>query len=123
MNKISRAKWDRMLNGMRYGVFNVMWPSPGIKEMWVRYSGDRAHFFIHAPEMLSEDDRDHVRRNVEVMIEAGKELDRAVFRGGYEIRYGRRRVARGMGYRTLMSDRLFREIARKHAPWRLESGT
>src|SRR5262249_38864842 len=31
-------------------------------------------------------------------------------------------VPQGGGYRELMSDRVFKKIAKKHAPWRLEEG-
>jgi hypothetical protein len=123
MSMPPRPNWDRLLGGMQLGVFEVVWGVfPWIKAIWIRKSSGRAYFHIHVCEMPDEEEQEECRSQVEMLIDAAKNFDKVSFRAGYTIRYSPRRVPRGMGYRTLMSDRFFRQIARKHAPWRPERG-
>jgi hypothetical protein len=123
MIKSARPGWDRLLGGMRLGVFEILWPAlPWIKAIWIRKSAGRAYVFIYATDTPNEQEREACRNQVEMMIDMANSFDKVSFRAGYTIRYSSRRVPRGMGYRTLMSDRLFQQIARKHAPWRLTQG-
>ena len=123
MTKISRDKWERLLNGMSHAVFEVTWSAfPWMKQIWIKNSAGRAHFIVQVAEAVAKEEDEFCRQDAQTLVEAVRNIDPTLFPAGYTLRYSRRRVPRGMGYRTLMSDRLFREIAKKKAPWRLERG-
>ena len=47
MTKISRYKWERLLNGMSHAVFEVTWAAfPWMKQIWIKNSAGRAHFIV-----------------------------------------------------------------------------
>lgn len=119
----ARPSWDRLLGGMQLGVFEVLWLTfRWVKGIWIRRSGGRAYFHVQATDMPNDEEPEAFHDQIETMIDVAKEVDRASFRAAFTIRYSPRRVPRGVGYRILMSDRLFREIARRRAPWRLTDG-
>jgi hypothetical protein len=70
----------------------------------------------------NDEERQSVHDQIETMVDVAREFDKESFRSGFTIRDSQRRVPRGVGYRILMSDGVFREIARRRAPWRLEGG-
>jgi hypothetical protein len=119
----ARPSWDRQLAGLQVGVFEALWPGfDWLRAIWVRRGAGRVHFHVQAAALPNDEERDAFGDLIGVLVEAGREVDPASFRSGFTIRYGLRRVPRGVGYRIVMSDRVFREIARKRAPWRLANG-
>lgn len=123
MVKRARPSWDRLLSGMQIGVFEIIWSSfRWIKGIWIRRSAGRVYFHIQTTDGLNGKEKEAFRDQIEALTNVAKGFDKASFRAGFTIRYSPRRVPRGMGYRIVMSDRVFREIARRRAPWRLDDG-
>src|SRR5438045_6171898 len=123
MIKRARPNWDRLLGGMQLGAFEVLWGVyRWVKAVWIRRSSGRLHFHVQVAELPNDEERQSFHDQIETMVDVAKEFDKESFRSGFTIRYSQRRVPRGVGYRILMSGRVFREIARRRAPSRLAWG-
>ena len=73
-------------------------------------------------ERLSVDQKRAVERLVSQVDDAKTEREpNSKHKIEYKIQNGLT-VPQDDGYRELMSDRLFKKIAKKHAPWRLGAG-
>jgi hypothetical protein len=118
---------DELLPGMRFAFFELMWPGfEWIKSLWIGESNGRYHLFV---QTTGPQDKKKWRR---FNYLAGR-----VFKGGermldeltagskhkieFTIQYGPT-VPHNDGYQELMSTRVFKKIAKKHAPWRLDYG-
>jgi hypothetical protein len=122
MTKHRRGKLDRLLPGMQLAIFEVVWAVfPWIGAIWLKRSDHLVQLFIKVASVPGEDEREDCDRLLGEVIEAGARYDAATFGGRHTIRYGYA-VPAQEGFVELMSDRVFRAIARKRAPWRLRRG-
>jgi hypothetical protein len=134
MTKFQYASLDAMLFGLQLMSFEILWdafpwfgmPFRGMQSIWIREEGDRLQLFVQTAESQDEkewDDPDYLLR--EMFEEEEKVLDKLEPDSKHKIKHTIEHgsaVPKDGGYRELMSDRVFKEIAKKHAPWRLEEG-
>jgi hypothetical protein len=118
---------DELLLGMRIVFFELMWGVfPWIQSIWIRESNGQFQLFVQMTEEQDEKEWDDFEYLVRERI-AGAEraLDKretgSKHKIDYIIQHGPA-IPRTENYRELMSDRLFRMLAKRHAPWRLEEG-
>ena len=118
---------EELLPGMRFAFFEMMWPGfRWIESLWIRETNGQYQLFV---QIMAPQDRtklDRFNYVVGEVLKAGErmldELEPATkHRLPHTIQYGPI-VPRDVGYRELMTDAVFKKIAKKHAPWRLEEG-
>jgi hypothetical protein len=118
---------EELLPGMRDAFFEIIWPTfRWVESIWIKESKGQFHLFVEATAAQDDkewDDFDYLVREVLKGVE--RLLDRlepnSKHKIAHKIQHGPS-VPKGRGYRELMSDRVFRKIAKRHAPWRLENG-
>ena len=118
---------DELLPGMRIAFFELMWGVfPWIQSIWIRESNGQYPLFVQMTEEQDEKEWDDLEYLVRERM-AGAERTLAKWEPGSEhtiehiIKHGPT-VPGNENHRELMSDRLFRMLAKRHAPWRLEEG-
>jgi hypothetical protein len=111
MTKPQRTLLER-LPGLQLAFCEIIWPAfRWIQSVWIKESKGQFDLFVEATATQDEkewDDFDYL---------AGQ-----VFNAGEKHKIHGSTVPKDRGYRELMSDRVFKAIAKKHAPWRLENG-
>jgi hypothetical protein len=114
MTELQRKSLSELLPGMQLAVFEIIWFAfPWMRSIWIKENSRQVHFFIEVPSALPEQEREDCRRLLKEM------LDVAMPGTDHTAEYGP--VApHANGYHELMSDRLFKAIASKVAPWRLD---
>ncbi len=127
MTELRSMRLDELLPGMQHAVFELIWDAfPWIKSIWIKANKDRFYIFVEATARQDEkewDDLDYLVRNLLEGVE--KLLDELTPNSQHKIKHTiqhGRSVPRDDGYRELMSDRVFKKIAKRIAPWRLENG-
>lgn len=127
MNKSQSPMLDELLPGMRVAFFEVIWPTfRWIQGIWIKENEDQFDLFVETttPQDDKEwDDFDYLAGRVFKVAE--KLLDESAPDSKHEIKHSIQHgssVPKDGGYRELMSDRVFKMIAKRHAPWRLEDG-
>jgi hypothetical protein len=127
MTKSQYSSLDAMLFGFQLIFFEGIWMAfPWIESIWIREKDDQLQLFVQTAESQDEkewDDLDYLLR--EIFERKAKVLDQlepdSKHKIEHKIEHGPN-VPKGGGYRELMSDRVFKKIAKRHAPWRLEEG-
>lgn len=127
MAKPRSTTLDELLPGMQHAFFDTVWPAfTWLKSIWIRESNGQFQLFVEASAAQDDkewDDFDYLAG--EVFKAAERLLDelepKLKHKIKHTIQYGPA-VPKDGGYRELMSARVFKKIAKKHAPWRLERG-
>jgi hypothetical protein len=127
MSKPRSITLDELLPGMQLAFFDTVWPAfQWIQSIWVKAGTDQFHLFVVATAEQDEkewEDFDYLAGAVFKSVE--RALDEREPTSKHKIEY---RIQNGLtvpqddGYRELMSDRVFKNIAKRIAPWRLENG-
>jgi hypothetical protein len=127
MTKPQSPKLDELLRGMQLSFFEIIWPVfQWMESIWVRENNGKFDLFVETkttPDEKEWADVDYLVR--EVLTGGERVLDELAPGSKHKIEYEIQRgpaVPKDRGYRELMSEKVFKTIARKHAPWRLESG-
>ena len=125
MSKPRSLTLDELLPGMQLAFFDTVWPAfQWIQSIWVKARRDQFHLFVVATAEQDKkewDDFDYLAGAVFKSLQ--RALDEREPNSKHKIEY---RIQNGLtvpqddGYRELMSDRVFKKIAKRHAPWRLE---
>ncbi len=123
MTKPKHASLDDMLAGFQLVFFEVIWDAfPWIKSVWIREGHGQFQLFVETTEPQDGREWDDFDYLVREMFEEGqKVLNRFEPQTKHEIKYAIQHgptVPNRHGYRELMSDKVFKKIAKKHAPWR-----
>jgi hypothetical protein len=107
--------------GIQLGVFELIWPTfRWIKSIWIKHTGD-IHLFVEVAGMADREGREDCDRMLGELIDVAKRNHPQIVGARLRVDYGSE-VPGKHEYRELMSDHIFRQIAEKHAPWRLDSG-
>ena len=127
MNKSQSPILDELLPEMQVGFFEIIWPTfRWIQGIWIKENKDQLHLFVEAtaPQDDKEwDDFDYLAGGVFRVAE--KLLDELEPASKHKIEHTIQHglsVPKDHGYRELMSDRVFKKIAKRDAPWRLHNG-
>ncbi len=128
MAKTRRVRLDdELLLGMQHAFFEIVWRHfPWIRRIWIKESDGHFQLFLEVATVPNKQTSDNVAYHIERTLKAvGRGLDE-LFPDSkhlidHTIQYGRS-VPRNQGYRVLMSDGVFKRIAKEVAPWRLEVG-
>ena len=127
MRECQMPPLDDLLPGMRAAFFETVWPAfQWIQSIWVKDSNGELQFFVEATDEQDEKEWDDFDYLVREVLKAGERmLDELApdskHRVKHTIQHGPT-VPRDQGYQELMSDRVFKKIAKRLAPWRLENG-
>ena len=114
MTERRRRKLDELLPGMQLAIFEIIWFAfPWMQSIWIKESNTQLQFFVQAAGAPGEKEWEDCQRLVKEMV------DVAVPNADHTIRYGST-VPQAEGYLELMSDGLFKRIAKEVAPWRLD---
>src|SRR5258707_1030315 len=126
MTKPQDKSLDEQLPGLRIAFFEIIWQVfRWIESIWIKESKGQFQVFVRAAAAQDEkewDDFDYLAGRV---FKSGERvLDELAPNSKHKIEYT---IHHGPavpkdGYRELMSDRVFKIIAKKHASWRLEDG-
>jgi hypothetical protein len=127
MTEAQRTALDELLSGLRLPIFEIIWPTfRWIQSIWIKESKGQFQLFVEAiakPDKKEAGDFDYLIS--EVFDEGEKLLDELEPNAKHPIRftvqYGPS-VPKDCGYQEMMSDRIFKKIAKRFAPWRLENG-
>lgn len=116
MSEFQGKSLRELLPGMQLAVFEITWFTfPWIHSIWIKQNNGQIQFFVEVASAPSEDEQENCRRLLKEM------LDVAMPYTDHTVEYGPM-GSQVDGYHELMSDRLFKAIASKVAPWRLEVG-
>src|SRR5437762_8900882 len=127
MTEPQPAALEEVLPGLRLAFFELMWPAfRWIESLWIRESNGQYQLFAETTATQDKKKLDRFNYLVrEVLDEEEKVLDELApdlkHKIEHTIQYGPS-VPRDGGYQELMSDRVFKKIAKRFAPWRLENG-
>jgi hypothetical protein len=127
MTKSQYASLDAMLFGLQLMAFEILWIAfPWMQSIWIREEGDRLQLFVQTAVSQAEkewDDLNYLLREMFDVEEKGldEEEPGSKHKIEYSIEHGPS-VPKDRGYRELMSDRLFKKLAKKYSPGRLEIG-
>jgi hypothetical protein len=127
MTEDQRGILDKALPGLRLIFFEFMWPPfRWIRNLWIRERDGHYELFAEVHDMQDQTKLDGFSYLAgEILDEEEKVIDRLAPGSKHKIerriQYGPS-VPRDGGYQELMSDRVFRMIAKRHAPWRLDDG-
>ncbi len=127
MTKPQRPTVDELVSELRLLIFEFIWPTfKWIQGIWIKESRGAFIVFtqVHAmPKKISVERFEYVMR--EMFNESEEPRDELEPKSKDAIRftveYGPE-VPKDRGYQELMSDRVFRMIAKRHAPSRLTIG-
>jgi hypothetical protein len=121
MTDDQHSKLGGLLAGIQLGIFEVIWPTfRWVRSIWIK-KGRQVHLFVHVAESPDEEDWEDFKRLAKELLDVAARNYRAELSAGYTIRYGLQ-APPDQEYQELMSDSLFKQIAREVAPWRLNSG-
>ena len=127
MSKPRSPTLDELLPGMQLAFFDTVWPAfQWIQSIWVKAGRDQFHLFVVATAEQDKkewDDFDDLAGAVFKSVE--RALDEREPNSKHKIEYTIQNgltVPQDDGYRELMSDGVFKRIAKRDAPWRLEGG-
>jgi hypothetical protein len=118
---------DELLPGMQHAFFETVWPAfDWLKSIWIKESEGQFHLFVEACAEQDDKEWDDFNYLAGQVFQAGERLLNELEPGKKHIikhatRHGLT-VPKDHGYRELMTPRVFRKIAKRHAPWRLERG-
>jgi hypothetical protein len=127
MTKSQYASLDAMLFGFQLMSFEILWDAfPWMESIWIREESALLQLFVQTAESQDEkewDDLNYLLREMfDVKEKALDELEPdSKHKIEYLIEHGPS-VPKDRGYRELMSDRLFKKLAKKYSPGRLEIG-
>src|SRR5689334_20068550 len=127
MTKPKLGSLDEMLLSLQVSFFEfISGAFSWIESAWVREGDGQFQLFVvtSKPQDAKEwDDFDFlVRERFETQERALNRLEPETnHKINYVIQHGST-VPKHQGYRELMSDRVFRKIAKRYAPWRLDIG-
>ena len=116
MSDTDVAKFDRLLPGIQLAVFETVWAAePRLARIAFRGDGEILQVHFEWKDDPSPDDIAGVEFMMQGVVDVALESRKAVtrFTSG---------CSTPDGYREVMSDNIFRAIASRHAPWRLNSG-
>src|SRR5215471_1197836 len=117
MTKPQRASLDEQLPGLQLATFEIIWPAfRWIQGIWIKEGNGQLHLFVEAAATQNQREWDDFGYLIDEVINAGED-----HKVGHTVQHGPT-VPQDRGYHELMSDRVFKKIAKKHAPWRLENG-
>jgi hypothetical protein len=117
MTKPTRTSIDEQLPGLQLAFFELVWPAfPWIQSIWIKETKRQFQIFVEATATQDKKEWDDFSYLADEVLNAG-EKHKVV----HTIEHGPV-VPNNRGYQELMSDKLFKVIAKKHAPWRLEGG-
>ncbi len=127
MTRPQHTKLNELLPGMQHAFFDTVWPAfSWIQSIWIKEIEGQFHFFVVLTQRQNEKEwEDFEYLTGEVLKAVQRSLDELEYGTNREIKYT---IGHGPtipsddGYQELMSDRVFKAIAEKHAPWRLEDG-
>jgi len=118
---------DVTLRGFRLMYFEFIWPAfRWIESIWIREKNGQLQLFVQTSDSQNEtewDDLDYLVR--EIFEHEEQALDREEPGSKHKIEYIIQHgpsIPKDCGYRELMSDRLFKKLAKRLAPSRLEIG-
>ena len=112
---------------MRLLFFEFMWPGfRWIESLWIREYAGQYQLFVQTAGAPESETLDRFAYLVgEILKSEERALDELVpgakHKIEHTIQYGPS-APRDGEYQELMSDRVFRMIAKRHAPWRLDDG-
>ena len=118
---------DQLLPRLQFVLVEFMWPGyRWIRSVWIREGNGQYHLFVETKGAHDEEKLDGFSYLVgEILKGAEKILDEETPGSKHKIKYTIQfgsTVPRDGGYQELMSARIFKEIAEKHEPWRLDNG-
>jgi len=117
MTESQRRSLVEELPGLQLAFFEVIWFAfPWIQSIWIKEGKGQYQVFVQAAAAQDQKEWDDFDYLAEEAFNAGEE---------HEIEHTTRHgsaTPKHRGYRELMSDRLFKKFAKRHAPWRLERG-
>jgi len=128
MKKPQGPTFDELLPGMQAAFFEILWPTfRWIQSIWIKESKkSEFQLFVEATATQDNkewDDFDYLAGEVFKGVE--RLLDESAPNSKHKIKHTIQHgpsVPKDHEYRELMSDRVFKKIAKKHAPWRLDNG-
>src|SRR5947208_3764487 len=128
MSEPQRTALYVLLPVLRAAFFDFIWPTfRWTQSIWIKESDGQFQVFVQAaapPNEKEQDDFDYLvgqvlkqlqKSNADVMPEL------ATYTIEFMVQYGGS-VPQDGGYQELMSDRWFKKMAKRFAPWRLENG-
>lgn len=115
---------DRLLDalhGIQLGLFEVVWPTfRWIEKIWAKRD-EKINLFIQTATEPTEKSREDCKRLFEELLEVAARYHPDALDLARRYQFGLSPPTE-VGYIEVMSDDIFRQIAEKHAPWRLEHG-
>jgi hypothetical protein len=118
---------DKLLPGMQHAFFDTVWPTfRWVKSIWIKGNEYQFHLFVEETAAQNDkewDDFHYLAGRVFKAVE--RLLDELAPSSKHKVEFMVQHgpiVPKDRGYRELMSDRVFKNIAKKHAPWRLAGG-
>jgi hypothetical protein len=127
MTKTHHVVLSELLPGMQDVFFEVIWRLfPWMRRIWIKESNGHFQLFVEATAAPDKQTSDNVAYHVKEAFTAAEQKYDEWFPDSkhsfqHTIQYGRS-APPNPGYRVLMSDRVFKRVAKEIAPWRLERG-
>jgi hypothetical protein len=127
MTKPRTLTFDELLPRMQFAFFEFMWPGyRWIESLWIKESDGQYQLFAETMAPQHEEEVEEFNHIAGRILKGCERLLDELAPGSkhkldYTIQYGPS-VPRDHGYRELMTARVFRMIAKRQAPWRLEDG-
>ena len=116
-----RDEFRDSLHGIQLGLFEVIWPTfRWIEKIWIMRAED-IHVFIQTAPEPNEDNREDCRRLFDELLEVAARHHPTTFSLGRRYKFSPSPPSE-VEYVEVMSDDIFKQIAGRHAPWRLERG-
>ena len=127
MNKSPSPILDELLPEMQVGFFEAIWPTfRWIHGIWIKENQGQLQLFVEATAPQEDKEWDDFNYLTGSVFRIAEELlDELEPASKHKIRHTIQHgpsVPKDQGYRELMSDRVFKRIAKRDAPWRLENG-
>ena len=125
--KTNRTSVDELVAGLRLPVYELVWQTfRWIQGIWIKES--KGDFKVFAEVETSQEKKrlDRFEYLMRGMFDEGEELldelePNSKHKIRFTVQYGPV-VPKNGGYRELMSKRVAKKLAKRHAPWRLEDG-
>ena len=107
------------LLGIQLAIFEVIWPAfRWIRKIWL--SQPRLSLFIETSQVsIEQEERADFERLMGELLQAMASDGLHPIGTVYSVEYG---LIPPADYAEIFSDDIFREVAKKHAPWRLDDG-
>jgi len=114
---------DRDLLGLfaalQLGIFEVIWPAfPWIGKIWATYQ-DRLRLFVETPDLPGPEAQSDFERLLGELLDAARARSPLTLGAASEVEYG---SSSPHGFSELFSESIFKQVAQRHAPWRLDQG-